>query len=623
MPSRRNTTATSLFFCALTAAPVLAQTTANFDALTDGDAVTNQLTGLSFSKAVTLASGFSLNELAFPARSGSNVLSDSTGPVTILLTPSVNTFTAYFTHSAAVTIAAFDAGGTQIANTTSPTTNNTLATGDTGSSPNEKLSVTSTTLIAKIVITGAPTGASFAMDDLATTITPPSGGGGGGGGLPPVAPVLTTLSASPTSLTFHQTVGGPAPPLQKFTIKAQSGVASFGVTASDPWISIIQQNAATGTDVTIAVDGKNIQAFGQYDGSVIFTSAQTSNSPFAVPVTLLLHPTTLSKFSADPPSLNFNQPIPGPNPDAQTIQINSAPNQISYTATPSDPWIFASTQPGQTGTKYNVRVSGANLKGPGTYTGSITFNNPVSASNDGFKVPVTLNYGDVSTVSGVVSSATYGTSMTPGTIGALFGQKLATADFLATTIPLPTTLDGVSVTVGGRPAALYYAGKTQVNFQIPTELAPGTYDVVVTVRGTALPPTKITLSQASPAIFLAGGTQAAALNLPEASYNGPDHGAIPGNFIEMFLTGYGPTNPLVPTGSAPPSDTLALIPNVTTTIAGQPAKVLFAGLTPGLVALGQVNLQIPTGLAPGTYPVVITVGTAPSNTATIVIGAPQ
>ncbi len=595
------------------AMPAAAQTSVNFDSLNDGDSVAGQFSGLTFSNATALTAGFSLNELGFPPHSGSNVATDSSGPVTILFSPGVNSFSAYFTYSAAVTVAAFDSTGKQLASKTSSAANNAVGTG----SPNEQIAVSSTSLIAKVVITGASSGGSFAMDDVVTTITPT----GGGGGTIPTHQDLTTLSASPASLIFNQTVGGAAPPTQQFTINAASGKASFTVVASDPWITIVQQNAVTGSTVTIAVDGSALTAAAEYDGSLIFTSAQASNSPFVVPVTLLLHPSKLSKFSATPSSLTFNQLVPGPNPPSQTFTISASPSQIAYTATASDPWIFASPQSGTTGTNYSVRVSGANLK-PGNYTGSITFNNPISATNDGFQVPVTLQVG--STVNGIVGAGAFTSSMTSGTIGAIFGQNLGSGDALATTIPLPFTLGGTSVTVGGLPAALYYSGKGQINFQIPTELGPGTYQVVVTVGTTALPPFSITLGAAAPGVFqVPGDTQAASLNVQDGSYNGPNHGAVPGSYIEMFLTGFGPTNPLVPTGAAPPSGTLALIPNVTATIGGQSVTVQFAGLTPGLVGLGQVNLQIPSGLSPGKYPVVISIGGVASAPATIYVGSAQ
>ena len=70
----------------------------------------------------------------------------------------------------------------------------------------------------------------------------------------------------------------------------------------------------------------------------------------------------------------------------------------------------------------------------------------------------------------------------------------------------------------------------------------------------------------------------------------------------------------------------ALFPNTTVAsttaaIGGQPATVLYSGLAPGYVGLAQANLQVPdlpSGEYPaGEYPVVIMVGSAASNNATV------
>jgi uncharacterized protein (TIGR03437 family) len=53
------------------------------------------------------------------------------------------------------------------------------------------------------------------------------------------------------------------------------------------------------------------------------------------------------------------------------------------------------------------------------------------------------------------------------------------------------------------------------------------------------------------------------------------------------------------------------------TIGGQPAAVLFAGLTPGLIALLQLDVTVPSGLATGNYPMIVTIGGQVSNSATV------
>ena len=51
-----------------------AQTAITFDTLNDGDLVTTQYSGVTFSNAQVLKSGFSLNDLDFPAHSGANAI---------------------------------------------------------------------------------------------------------------------------------------------------------------------------------------------------------------------------------------------------------------------------------------------------------------------------------------------------------------------------------------------------------------------------------------------------------------------------------------------------------------------------------------------------------------------
>ena len=58
---------------------------------------------------------------------------------------------------------------------------------------------------------------------------------------------------------------------------------------------------------------------------------------------------------------------------------------------------------------------------------------------------------------------------------------------------------------------------------------------------------------------------------------------------------------------------------MTATIGGQPAQVQFAGLAPSYVGLYQVNVQIPSGLPPGTATLVLSAGGVPSNTVTLVL----
>jgi len=73
----------------------------------------------------------------------------------------------------------------------------------------------------------------------------------------------------------------------------------------------------------------------------------------------------------------------------------------------------------------------------------------------------------------------------------------------------------------------------------------------------------------------------------------------------------------VATGTRAPTDSLSRVTaQVTASIGGLPATVLFAGLAPGYAGLYQVNVLVPQ-LSPGDYPVQISAAGATSNTATV------
>ena len=138
-----------------------------FEGLPDSVVLTNQLTGAAFANAVVLATGISLNEFEFPPHGGGNVASDNGGPMTIVVASPLRGFSGYFTHSVTLTVQALDSANNVLATTTSTLSNNQAISGVSGSHPNEFLKVSSSTGIAKIVITGSPQGTSFSLDDAA------------------------------------------------------------------------------------------------------------------------------------------------------------------------------------------------------------------------------------------------------------------------------------------------------------------------------------------------------------------------------------------------------------------------------------------------------------------------
>jgi hypothetical protein len=148
--------------------PVMAQSGSfTFENLADGTALTTQYSGATFSNTVVLTAGITLDEFEFPPHAGSNVASDSGGPMTIAFATPVRGVVGFFTYSVALTIQAYDSSNTLVASTTSSHSNNEALSGQSGSQPGEVLKVVYAKGISKIVITGAALGTSFTVDDLA------------------------------------------------------------------------------------------------------------------------------------------------------------------------------------------------------------------------------------------------------------------------------------------------------------------------------------------------------------------------------------------------------------------------------------------------------------------------
>lgn len=170
----RRTLVCSVAIVLLFATRVHANTiTLNFDSLQDSTPLTNQYSssGITFTDATVLSAGISLNELDFPPHSGTNVVVDDSGPITLTFTSPASFVGAYFTYIVPLTIDAFNLSGQMIAISSSAFSANDVSSGN---SPNEFLSVSGQD-IARVTITGDPLGGSFAMDDLSfTTPEPPT-----------------------------------------------------------------------------------------------------------------------------------------------------------------------------------------------------------------------------------------------------------------------------------------------------------------------------------------------------------------------------------------------------------------------------------------------------------------
>jgi len=104
---RRNQLLLSIFVPCL----CFAQPTIGFAQSTDGQILTTQIRGVTFTIAAAKHAGVSLNEVSFPVKSGTVAAVDRGGPMSIEFGRPAASFSAFVTHTKRVTVSAYDATG--------------------------------------------------------------------------------------------------------------------------------------------------------------------------------------------------------------------------------------------------------------------------------------------------------------------------------------------------------------------------------------------------------------------------------------------------------------------------------------------------------------------------------
>lgn len=181
------------------------------------------------------------------------------------------------------------------------------------------------------------------------------------------------------------------------------------------------------------------------------------------------------------------------------------------------------------------------------------------------------------------------------------------SDFFSNRVP--DQLDGVSATVNGKPAFVYYISPVQVNILTPPDAMQGPVQVQLTNGGVQSAPVTVQSQGIAPSFFVFnGGPHVTAEHAngtflgPASLYPGLTTPAKPGETIVLFANGFGPVSPAVISGAISQSGTLSPLPAIK--IGGVASTVLFAGL----VALGQFqfNVVVPQSLADGDQPITAT-----------------
>ena len=323
-------------------------------------------------------------------------------------------------------------------------------------------------------------------------------------------------------------------------------------------------------------------------GSVVSTSATAtfagpSQNPaaFSIPQTAVqLSPGTTATLD-----LNFSTGTP-----AWTLEILPAAQR----------WLGISAVSGAGSARLTLNASAAGLSN-GVYNAWISVQ-AADARPQAFLVPVVFVVGNSPevSVSGVGNAASGAHGFAPGQLIAIYGSDLAPSVVSAAVQPLPLSLAGVSATVNGISAPLWFISPGQINLQIPYEVGGSTAVLGINNNGKVAAST-FPMSSAAPGIFAYQGAL-----VPAAS-------ARAGQTIVGFITGDGDVTPTLATGAtAAAGSTLAQLPQsrqpLSLTVGGEQARIVFNGIVPGLIGVTQVNFTVPADVAAGDQPVVVTAG---------------
>lgn len=303
-------------------------------------------------------------------------------------------------------------------------------------------------------------------------------------------------------------------------------------------------------------------------------------------------------------------------------RANAPVEFIEHTASSaSGTWTVEWTPPANDVGPIKVYIAGNGANGNRQPTGDFIYTTSYTLTPAGASANrPTINQG------GIIDVWTAAAGLAPFTWISVYGTNIASSevtwDSAIQGTTLPTSLGGVQVLVDNKPATLSYVSPTLANILVPNDVGAGDVPVVIrnaagdssvtTVRAAAFKPTLYVYPQQpqNNRIYHTAvtGTAAAPVYVGKV---GTDprvtRGARPGETIQVYGTGFGPTTPAVPTTQIP-----AGAPAVSGTVRilfGQTVATVVNGngnlVGPGLYLF---NVTVPNTLADGEYPLIAEIG---------------
>jgi len=458
-----------------------------------------------------------------------------------------------------------------------------------------------------ITVTAFDPAGNTGTDTLTVTYTPPpavtitaSDANAAEAGTDSGAFTVTRSPVSSAALTVNYAISGSATNGTDYdtipssvTIPANATSATITIKPKD------DTQIESSETVTLTLSNSGAYTVGSPNSATVTISDNDTNAP-TVSIT---SPANGARFST-PVNITINANASDSDGSVSKVEFFSNNNKLGEVT--SSPYSFVWN---------DVAVGGYNLTAKATDNqGASTTSSPVS---------ITVGPG----VSAASAASFVQNPIATESIVAAFGVNLAPSAKFAQSIPLPTTMDGVTVKVKDkdgteRPAPLFFISPGQINFQAPPGTVTGSATITVINGTTAVATGAAQIEQMEPGLFAAnsnGRDLAAALILrvrngvqtyesivqfdPAQNKNVPVPIDLGPTTDQVYLILYG-------TGIRFRSSLLA----VSLKLGGADAPVVFAGQQGGFVGLDQVNALIPRSLAGrGEVDVLLTVDNKSAN----------
>jgi uncharacterized protein (TIGR03437 family) len=246
---------------------------------------------------------------------------------------------------------------------------------------------------------------------------------------------------------------------------------------------------------------------------------------------------------------------------------------------------------------------------PGTYfANSLTKAIQIKAPLGG--VEIRALQGAVGDTLATVSAASYNGEVASESIAVAFGLNLASVTASASSVPLPTTLGGVTVKVKDsenvdHDAPLFFVSSGQVNYLVPSGAGVGPANVAIVKDGVPIASGEVAITATAPGVFTAdssgGGPPAAVL----LRVRGEEQTIEAVTRFDEELKKFVP----LPIDLGPEGDQVFLIlfgtgfrsanaqSSITAMIGDEQADIPFAGGLAGFAGLDQANIRLPRSLA--------------------------